>query len=84
MDSASVKAKTCKMHEIKEVNSPKVADGMDSFMLIKYTAFFAFQILDFMTRFWTHKGRHFLECRTMKIIAYDYGIPFFSSQMNLK
>lgn len=51
MDSASVKAKTCKMHEIKEVNSPKVADGMDSFMLIKYTAFFAFQILDFMTRF---------------------------------
>lgn len=35
-----MKAKICKMHEVKEANSPKVADGLDSFMPIKYTAFY--------------------------------------------
>lgn len=32
---------------------------------------FSFQMLDFMTRFWTHKGTHLFECRNMNIIAYD-------------
>lgn len=35
-----MKAGICKIHEVKEANSPKVADGLDSFMSVKYTAFY--------------------------------------------